>query len=163
MLWVGVRTVVCMWEQQGLLVISGLNYTTEQTGHSWVKRASVAVKSVAVLPCDMRNCALANLRTEKFLYHYVPLPVICFLLNLFCDVYILCLNGRKGVALILIFETLVSFWRWDWADIKTLDPWKEAAAEFGQVLLAPQKSTWKLSFFSLSRVTTYISGPAVVI
>lgn len=89
------------------MVISGLNYTTEQTGHSRVETASAAIKSVAVLPFDSHSCALTNLRTEKFLFQCGPFLSFASYSTYFqCDEYLLCLNGRKGVALIVIFETL---------------------------------------------------------
>lgn len=46
-------------------MISGLNYTTEQTGH--IETASAEIK-VSVLPCNIHNHTLVKLRTEKFLY-----------------------------------------------------------------------------------------------
>lgn len=78
MLCAEVKAVVCMWVQQCLVVISCLNYTTEQTqltGNSLWQSAAVAVRL-----CDIHNGVQAKRRTVEFL-SVCPLPVSWFLFS----------------------------------------------------------------------------------
>lgn len=120
---------VCMWVQQGLVVIKGLSYTTEQTGHSWPETDSAAVKHLSPL---WFSVTLANLRTEKCLNHNIHFLSFASYSNFcHCDKHLLCLEHRMdaGCTCCGLWDTcrgIVTFWRrWNGADtIKGLKPLK---------------------------------------
>ena len=92
-------------------------YAAGSGSDQWVKLYNRQDTSCnkAFLPCDRHNRSLhAKLRIEKFLQYFELLPVICFLLNFFppqCVKHLLCLYGRKGVALIRDTSNGIVTWR----------------------------------------------------